>query len=517
MTVPRPQGVRPVRPLLVLTALGLEARAVRPVLPGALVVDVGMGPERAARGSREALSCPAGAGLQPVAVAGLCGALDPSLPPGTVVVASEVRCAGAGPVACPSAPLIARWLRSRGIEPAVGPVLSVDHVAGRAERAELQTTGAIAVDMESAWMLSGARVPDGRPPLAVLRVVVDDTEHSLISPRTPGRGFRALSALRRAAPALAEWATACAERTVLLASPRSFCAGVDRAIQIVEAALDRFGPPVYVRKQIVHNRHVVADLEARGAVFVDEPGEVPEGAHIVFSAHGVSPAVRQSAAERELLVIDATCPLVNKVHAEARRFAAEGRTIMLIGHGGHEEVEGTSGEAPASTVLVERAEDVEAIEVADPERVAYLTQTTLALDETAGIIERLHQRFPALEGPPTEDICYATQNRQDALRAIAADCDAVFVVGSSNSSNSKRLVELSERLGTPASLIDDETDLTIDWLAGRHRIGITAGASASDGLVERVILALRGLGPVDVSERRVTQESVRFAVPKEVR
>lgn len=306
-------------------------------------------------------------------------------------------------------------------------------------------------------------------------------------------------------------------RTVLLASPRSFCAGVERAIAIVEQLLDQRGGPIYVRKQIVHNVHVVADLEARGAVFVDELDDVPLGATVVFSAHGVSPAVRAEAADRQLDVIDATCPLVTKVHAEARRFAARGDTVLLIGHAGHEEVEGTLGEAPDRTVLVQTADEVADLAVADPARVSYLTQTTLAVDETTEVVGALRDRFPALRGPASDDICYASTNRQNALTAIAEEADLVLVVGSRNSSNSVRLVELAHRHGTPSHLIDDPGDIRPEWLDGVRVVGLTAGASAPPRLVESVVAALAELGPVTVAERETTRESVHFALPAAVR
>ncbi|MBV9143918.1 MAG: 4-hydroxy-3-methylbut-2-enyl diphosphate reductase [Pseudonocardiales bacterium] len=306
-------------------------------------------------------------------------------------------------------------------------------------------------------------------------------------------------------------------RTVLLASPRSFCAGVERAIAIVEHLLDHRDGPVYVRKQIVHNTHVVADLQARGAVFVEELDAVPDGATVVFSAHGVSPAVRTKAADRGLDVIDATCPLVTKVHTEARRFAARGDTVILIGHAGHEEVEGTLGEAPDQTILLQTAEDVADLHVADPTRVSYLTQTTLAVDETAEIIHALQSRFPALQGPASDDICYATTNRQHALTAIAEESDLVLVVGSTNSSNSLRLVELARRHGTPSYLIDDPTDIHPEWLQGARVIGLTAGASAPPRLVNAVIAALAELGPLTVVEHETTRETVHFALPTPVR
>ena len=302
--------------------------------------------------------------------------------------------------------------------------------------------------------------------------------------------------------------------TVLLAAPRSFCAGVERAIEIVEHALAQRGRPVYVRKQIVHNAHVVADLEARGAVFVDELDEVPTGATVVFSAHGVSPAVQSAAGRRALRVIDATCPLVTKVHAEARRFTARGSTVLLIGHAGHEEVDGTLGEAPGRMILVPDVAAARTVEVPDPERVAYLTQTTLAVDETSEIVDVLRARFPALRGPASDDICYATTNRQQALSAVAGEADLVLVVGSANSSNSVRLVEIARRGGTPAYLIEDAGDIRPEWLAGVTTVGLTAGASAPPRLVEEVVTAL---GPVTVLERETATESIRFTLPAAVR
>ncbi|MGH3669256.1 MAG: 4-hydroxy-3-methylbut-2-enyl diphosphate reductase [Pseudonocardiaceae bacterium] len=306
-------------------------------------------------------------------------------------------------------------------------------------------------------------------------------------------------------------------RTVLLASPRSFCAGVERALAIVEQLLDQRGGPIYVRKQIVHNTHVVVDLQARGAVFVDELGAVPDGATVVFSAHGVSPAVWAEAAGRGLEVIDATCPLVTKVHAEARRFAARGDTVILIGHASHEEVEGTLGEAPDRTILVQTASEVSQLEVADPAQVSYLTQTTLSVDEAAEIVDALRARFPALKGPASDDICYATTNRQNALTAIADESDLVLVVGSANSSNSLRLVELARRHGTPSHLVDDPGDIRPEWLDGVGVVGLTAGASAPPHLVEAAIAAVAEFGPVTVVEREGVRETVHFSLPPAVR
>ena len=371
----------------------------------------------------------------------------------------------------------------------------------------------MAADMESAQLATAA---DGRP-LAVIRAISDIGDRPLLHPRTVTGGLAALRSLRAAGPVLDRWAAACGPRRVLLAGPRSFCAGVERAIEIVERVLAQRGSPVYVRKQIVHNTHVVHDLEQRGAIFVDELDEVPDGAPVVFSAHGVSPAVRQEAAQRELSVVDATCPLVAKVHKEALRFAADGYLVALIGHNGHEEVEGTLGEAPGSTVLVETPEDVAALRPQHEGKVAYLMQTTLAADEAEGVAGALLDRFPAARGPGTDDICYATTNRQQAVRAVAAEADLVLVAGSANSSNSRRLVETAERAGTPAHLIDGPEDIQLGWLAGVSTIGLTAGASAPPAVVSDIIDALGGLGPVDVGERVTTTESIRFSLPKEVR
>lgn len=306
-------------------------------------------------------------------------------------------------------------------------------------------------------------------------------------------------------------------RTVLLAAPRSFCAGVERAIEIVELALSQRGAPVYVRKQIVHNTHVVAELEAKGAIFVAELDSVPDGSCVVFAAHGVSPAVRRDADARGLDVIDATCPLVAKVHHEARRYAARGDTIILIGHSGHEEVQGTVGEAPEAIVLVESEEDVSTVEVADPDRVSYLTQTTLSVTETDRIIAALRRRFPRLRGPASEDICYATSNRQTALADIAGRSQLVLVLGSQNSSNSRRLAELAADAGADSHLIEDVDQIDPGWLDGVTVIGLTAGASAPPHLVSEVVAHLRALGPIEIEENPVTIEEVSFTLPLSVR
>jgi 4-hydroxy-3-methylbut-2-enyl diphosphate reductase len=308
-----------------------------------------------------------------------------------------------------------------------------------------------------------------------------------------------------------------APRRVLLAAPRGYCAGVDRAVVTVERALERYGPPVYVRKEIVHNKHVVEQLTQRGAIFVDQETEVPEGELVVFSAHGVAPSVHENAERRRLRTIDATCPLVTKVHVEARKFAADGYTIVLIGHEGHEEVEGTTGEAPDSIVLVQTEADVDELEVDDPDRVAFITQTTLSVDETTAIIERLKQKFPNITGPKTDDICYATTNRQLAVKQLARECDLVLVIGSTNSSNSNRLVEVAREHGAASYLIDNSLQVEEPWLDGVETVGITSGASAPEELVAQLVDFFRERGAEDVSELRTVDEDVRFMLPGEIR
>jgi 4-hydroxy-3-methylbut-2-en-1-yl diphosphate reductase len=307
-------------------------------------------------------------------------------------------------------------------------------------------------------------------------------------------------------------------KRVLLASPRGYCAGVDRAVVTVEKALEQYGAPVYVRKQIVHNKHVVSNLQARGAIFVDEADEVPEGALVVFSAHGVSPAVHEQAAERQLRVIDATCPLVTKVHKEARRFAADDYDILLIGHRGHEEVEGTQGEAPESIQLVNDASDVDSVTVRDPEKVIWLSQTTLSVDETLGTVDLLRKRFPLMTSPPSDDICYATQNRQEVVKQIAPDCDLVIVVGSKNSSNSVRLVEVAIGAGADAAyLVDDAGEIDEAWLDGVCTVGVTSGASVPDDLVDGVLAHLQEHGFPEAEEFTAATETLTFSLPKELR
>jgi 4-hydroxy-3-methylbut-2-en-1-yl diphosphate reductase len=506
--------------LVVFAPLRLEARAVRAGLPAATVVRTGMGPRRAA-GSASAAASTYGRDVRAVAVAGVCGGLEPGMRPGDIVLASEVRGPDGAVARCPSPALLAAALRAAGLRVHVGPIASVERLASGPARSKLAASGAIAVDMESWWLASALTdladlTGSVGQPFAVVRVVVDTAEHRLVRPGVVGAGVHALRVLRTAAAFLGPWAAAAGERRVVLAGPRSFCAGVERAIATVERALERFPAPIYVRKQIVHNVHVVRDLERRGAVFVDELDEVPAGATVVFSAHGVAPQVEEDAKARDLTVIDATCPLVTKVHAEARRFVRDGTTVLLIGHAGHEETEGTMGESPESIRLVETVADVDRVEVPDPRRVAYLMQTTLAVDEAEHIAGRLRERFPALVGPKSDDICYATSNRQDAVRAIAAESDVVLVVGSTNSSNSQRLVEVAQREGCQAHLVDDASDIDLRWLAGVRNVGLTAGASAPPALVDGVIAALSGLGAVEVIERSVVEETLQFQLPKEV-
>src|SRR5580698_481547 len=492
--------------LLVLAPLRLEANAVRRGLRAASsrVQRTGMGARSRKSVSGESKPGPFGA----MVVMGTAAGLADDLSPGDLVVATEVS-DGGSTVPLPGADLLAAELRRAGLPARAGKIVTVPKIVRAAERKALAAEGYLAADMESAALVGAA----GERPVAVIRAVSD----AGFGAGMVSGGLAGLRSLRLAAPVAERWAAVCRERAVLLAGPRSFCAGVERAIEIVERALELRGAPVYVRKQIVHNTRVVSDLEQRGAIFVDELDEVPNGATVVFSAHGVAPAVRSDASDRGLSVIDATCPLVSKVHAEARRFAREGYTVALIGHAGHEEVEGTLGEAPSSTVLVQTASDVAALNVDDPTKIAYLMQTTLAIDEAADVAGALRDKFPQMRAPGSDDICYATTNRQAAVRAVATEADLVLVAGSANSSNSVRLVETCERIGTPAHLIDSAADIELGWLTGVSTIGLTAGASAPPAVVEEIISALAGLGPLSVSERVTTTESIRFGLPKEVR
>jgi 4-hydroxy-3-methylbut-2-enyl diphosphate reductase len=307
-----------------------------------------------------------------------------------------------------------------------------------------------------------------------------------------------------------------ADKKIFLLKPRGFCAGVVRAIDVVKIALDLYGPPVYVRKEIVHNKHVVDELREAGAVFVEELDEVPSGARAIFSAHGVAPSVRRQALERHLDVIDATCPLVTKVHLEAVRFARDGYSIVLIGHKDHDEVIGTLGEVPERSYLVETVEDVDRLDLPDPTRVRYLTQTTLSLDETTDIVNRLKERFPYIDGPPAQDICYATENRQMAVKAVSEWVDLLLVVGSQNSSNSKRLVEVGDNFGVQSYLVNDRSDVDARWLEGIRNVGVTAGASAPEHLVQELIEFLRDLGFHQMEEIELVDEDVRFSLPAEL-
>ncbi|GAA3081401.1 hypothetical protein GCM10010464_51840 [Pseudonocardia yunnanensis] len=493
---------------VVCTPLRAERIAVGRRPGAAQVVRTGFGPRR----SRAAAHRIAAGGARPVLVAGVAGALDARLRPGDLVVADEVRGDGVEPVMVPSAVPLAAALRRVGLRVHVGPVFSSPSVVDGDRRSELARTGALAVDMESAWLADAA----AGGPFAVVRAVVDTPDAPLYRPSTLVHGLRALRSLRRAAPALDDWLAATAPRTVELAEPRSFCAGVERAIDVVDRALDRYGAPVYVRRQIVHNAHVVRGLERRGAVFVQEVEEIPRGAVAVLAAHGVAPAVRAQARGRDLSVIDATCPLVAKVHSEVRRYSERGDTVFLIGHADHEEVEGTVGEAPQQVVVVEDVAAARSVQPRDAQHVAYAMQTTLAADEAEEIALVLRDRFPELAGPRRDDICYATTNRQRAVRAVAQKADLVLVVGSPNSSNSLRLVEVAGREGTPAHLVDDVGELDLRWLAGVRRVGVTAGASAPDHLVDEVVSCLSGLGPVTVTTATTGTEDVSFTLPKEV-
>ncbi len=494
-----------------MAPLRLEARAVTRGAPDLDVVRTGAGPARAAAFAGTLVSSRRPSA---VAVAGVAGGLRPGVQPGTIVVADRVLAEDGTVVAVlESAGIIAAELRDRGAPVTVGPVISTARlVEGAARRADLAATGALAVDCETACLLGA---PWGVP-AAVVRVIADTPERELRSLATFSGGVKALKGLSAAAPVLYGWGRTVATRQVLLAGPRSFCAGVERAIATVERALERYGRPLYVRRQIVHNRHVVQDLEERGAVFVQELDEVPPGSTVVLSAHGVAPGVRREAEARELTVVDATCPLVAKVHREVRRFADRGYQMVLIGHAGHDETEGTLGESDDIS-LVTTVEDIDKLDVRDPDRLAYITQTTLSPTDVAGIVSELSDRYPAVVGPHAADICYATQNRQDAVVAIAEECDLMIVVGSSNSSNAARLVEVSERAGCRAVLVEDESELRFEWLRYAGTVGVTAAASTPPHLVERVVIALRGVGALSVETRTTRTENVNFPLPMEVR
>jgi 4-hydroxy-3-methylbut-2-enyl diphosphate reductase len=445
-----------------------------------------------------------------VALVGVAGALAPQLVAGDLIIASELRSTESSASRhLPGAALLSAEFKRSRVAAHTGPVVTSAKYVAAGDRGTLANSGALAVDMESSWVMD--YLPNN--PLAVVRSISDTAT------RGPMRGgLRALGSLSATRGPLERWARACGEHEIILASPRSFCAGVERAIETVERTIEQFGAPVYVRRQIVHNLHVVRGLERKGAVFVEEISEVPDGAVVVLAAHGVSPEVRRQVAERgSLRVIDATCPLVAKVHTEARRYAAQDYNIVLIGHAEHEEVEGTYGEAPERIRIVSSTADVPHLDYERDQPIAYLTQTTLATDETAEIIDVLRARYPDIAAPSSKDICYATQNRQDAVRSIAHRCDLMVVVGSSNSSNTARLVEVAQREGCRTELIEDVTQLELGWLAGARSIGVTAGASVPDVLVQDVVGAISSLGPVHLSEEIMIQETVHFALPTRVR
>jgi 4-hydroxy-3-methylbut-2-enyl diphosphate reductase len=497
--------------LTVFAPLRAEYAAVKRGLPDAVLVRTGMGVIRA-----EEAAAAARLDSGPVAVLGVAGGIAPEVLAGDVVVASEVR-GEAGTYPCPSAPLLAAQLRREGYRVHVGPIATISGkkpAASPQERQALLDSGVLAVDMETAPIAAAAAAAGA--PFAAVRCVTDTAAAPIMHPGIIKRGVVALRTLRRLAPSVQTWASATDAREIVLASPRSFCAGVERAIDTVVAALERFGAPIYVRRQIVHNAHVVKDLESRGAVFVQELAEVPDEARVIFAAHGVTPQVRSDAVNRGLRFIDATCPLVAKVHQEVRRHADQGRTVFLLGHNDHEEVVGTVGEAADRVIVINGMDEARKVTVPDQSRVAYAVQTTLAVDEAEQVAQELRKRFPAIVAPPTDDICYATTNRQTAVREVAADADLVIVVGSPNSSNSARLVEVAERAGTPAVLVDDACELDLERLRGVRRIGVTAGASAPPGLVDELVHCLSGLGPIKVHERVTVTEDIRFALPKEV-
>ncbi len=488
---------------VICTPLRAEYRALQHKISTALV----------RTGSGPGATLPVSAAGRPALVAGVAGSLRSGVHAGDLVVADRVVSDDGTETVCRSAPFLAGSLRRRGLRAQVGGLVSRSAVVDGPARATLAAqSAALAVDTESAYLAAQGY----ESPFAAVRAITDTPDTGLISWGTPIRGIGALHKLRGAAPVLQAWARAAIDRHVLLAAPRSFCAGVERAIEVVERALATHTPPVYVRRQIVHNSHVVADLERRGAVFVGELDEVPAGAVTVLSAHGVSPGVRAEAGERGLQVIDATCPLVAKVHNEVRRFAARDNTVLLIGHHDHEEVVGTRGEAPENVIVVAGPEEAATVQVPDHRRVAYTMQTTLAVEEAMRTVDVLQGRFPELTGPRKDDICYATTNRQHAVRAIAARSELVLVLGSQNSSNSHRLAEVAEAAGARAELIEDPTAVDLDWLAGTTRVGITAGASAPPHLVDDLVWCLSGLGQTTVEETATVSEDVRFTLPREV-
>jgi 4-hydroxy-3-methylbut-2-en-1-yl diphosphate reductase len=531
-------------PLLILAPMRIEARALR---RGARVAEV----ELTGIGARATTTAGRRAGRLdpdgPLAVAGFGGALRPGIQVGDVVVATEVR-GTHGVLHLPAASAVAQALRSVGLTVHLGPILSTERFAWGKERSRLASSGALAVDMESYGVLSqtlAARTPAGRvavgrtsqvgtpvnpirakgvPPdpavrvrdwsrtrrcdhrTCVVRVVLDTPRGSSPGARIPFSWPWPYRALVRVASGLETWAAALRDRRVLVASPRSFCSGVNRAIESTEESLRVFGAPVYVLHEIVHNSHVVNSFRERGVVFVASVSDVPEGETVIFSAHGVGQAVRQEADSRRLRVIDATCPLVARVHAKARDFAQQGRHIVLIGKKGHDEIEGVMGEAPEYIHLVEGPDDVKHLDLDGHRDLAVLTQTTLIPHQAETLIRAINERFPTVLVPDALDVCYASQNRQEAVRRIAPRCDLMLVLGSRNSSNSKRLVEEAVRLGTPAHLVDDESEIDLAWLSEVSTVGLTAGASAPESLVERVVAFMEALGQVRVEEQVLALE-----------
>ncbi len=497
--------------MLLLAPLRVEAMALATSPSRPRVRRTGLGQDRTAVAVDNLATSGEMSAHNAVAMAGLGGGLAANLRVGDVVVAERVVSPDGVELArLPSAGLLVAELVARGLRARAGTVASTDQIVRGARRHRLAAVADV-VDMESAALVTRASGP-----LAIVRAVSDTSEHELGGLSTLRNVGRALASLRACAPALATWASATGPREVLLAEPRSFCAGVRRAIETVERALARHGAPVYVRRQIVHNARVVAQLEAAGAVFVEELSDVPDGAVVVFSAHGVGTGVQAEAVERGMKAVDATCPLVTKVHHEARRFANAGRQVILIGHRGHDEVEGTLGSVPGIT-LVGGPGEAKVLGLDTGRPTAVVTQTTLTPDEVGDIMTELEGLFSDIAHPNASDICYASHNRQDAVRAMAPRCDLVLVVGSANSSNSNRLVEVARRSGVPAHLVDGPSDLRLAWLQQARRIGVTAGASAPEELVQDVVACLAGLGPLNVAAMATGSENVTFSLPLEVR
>ena len=497
--------------LLVLAPLWLEGLALRRGSRTAKIMVTGMG---AAAAARAALSLSReGSMPRALAVAGVCGALARGMRPGDVVVATEIRGTHTS-TDLASAPALAQALRGRGLTVRLGPVLCSRGVARGAERDRLAAEhpegreAALVVDMESAWLLSPevlAAMQTER--IALVRVVLDTKEAGFGLPSLPAATRKAFAVLREIGGALESWAQALGPRTVYLGAPRSFCSGVKRAIDTTEAALTS-SSRLYVLKEIVHNKHVVGSFRERGVAFVDSVTDVPSGETVVFSAHGVSPQVRALANDRGLRTIDATCPLVARVHRRAKNLVSSGHEVVLIGKKGHDEVEGVVGEAPTRIHVVEKPDDIGTLKIPRDGRVGLITQTTLAQSQIQPTIDRLKERFPDISLPRMSDICNASRDRQEAVRALAAQCELVLVIGSQNSSNSRRLLEESEKAGTKAVLIDDQSELDFSLLERSRIIGLTAGASAPEADVEGMLEFLRSLGPVEVRETTVAESGL---------